>query len=144
MNSLQQKDVSSAEITAIYRSAIPELSGDTLSEKLVSTAGSERAAEFIEKYNYPLVNRKISVRAGYFLSEATRLLASGHYDSCISLASGFSLLTYYIADKNINHSHVKYFDTDLPHMIAERAKRIENIKSLLNPEVVKKNSTRRA
>src|SRR3989338_9366545 len=95
--SIQQKDISSAEITAVYRCAIPGLSRDTLSEKLASPAGKERAAAFIAKYNYPLVNRKISLRAGYFLSEATRLLSSGQYDSCISFASGFSLLLYYTA-----------------------------------------------
>ncbi len=71
----QQEEVSSAEITAVYRCAIPELSSDRHSINLVSPAGKEKAAAFIAKYDYPLVTRKISLRAGYFLSEAVRLLA---------------------------------------------------------------------
>lgn len=131
------KDVSSAEITAIYRCAIPELSQDRLSEKLSSLAGRERATAFITKYDYPLVSRKISICAGYFLSEATRLLASGKYDSCISFASGFSLLLYNIAVKNITYDHIKYLDTDLPHMIKEREHRIQAISHVLDQTVIK-------
>ena len=134
----EQKDVSSAEITAVYRCEIPKLSGDTLSEKLASSAGRERAQAFITKYDYPLVNRKISARAGYFLSQATSLLASGEYDACISFASGFSLLIYYIASQNSIHNNIKYFDTDFSHMIAERQKRITNIYDLLDISILKK------
>ena len=134
----EQKDVSSAEITAVYRCEIPKLSGDTLSEKLASSAGRERAQAFITKYDYPLVNRKISARAGYFLSQATSLLASGEYDACISFASGFSLLIYYIASQNSAHKKIKYFDTDFSHMIVERQKRISNIHDLLDASILKK------
>ncbi len=133
----KSQDVSSAEITAIYRCAIPELSQDNLSIKLSSTAGRERAAAFITKYNYPLVSRKISICAGYFLSEATRLIDSGKYDSCISFASGFSLLLYNIAVKNIVYDHIKYLDTDLPHMVEERERRIHTISNTLDQKVIK-------
>jgi hypothetical protein len=135
-------DVSSAEITAVYRCAHPELSGDTLSEKLASAAGKKRAADFIAKYNYPLVNRKISLCAGYFLSEANRLLTSGQYDSVISFASGFSLLTYYIALKNETRKEIKYYDTDFAHMIDERNQRINGISHLLNADALKRIRTK--
>jgi len=121
-------EVSSAEITAIYRCAIPELSGDILSKYLVSAAGKERAQAFIEKYDYTLAPLKISLCAAYFLNEATRLLATGLYDSCISLASGFSLLIYLIAERNAAIPGIKYFDTDLDHIVDERNIRIDAIK----------------
>ncbi|MCC2624371.1 MAG: hypothetical protein K0R14_244 [Burkholderiales bacterium] len=133
----KQEGVSSAEITAVYRCAVPELSQDKLSEKLSSAAGRQRAAAFITKYNYPLVSRKISVCAGYFLSEATRLIASGKYDSCISFASGFSLLLYNIAVKNLAYNNIQYLDTDLPHMIEERERRINTISHTLDQQVIK-------
>ncbi|MCE3267772.1 MAG: hypothetical protein K0R49_24 [Burkholderiales bacterium] len=131
------QNVSSAEITAVYRCAIPELSQDDLSEKLSSSAGKERAAAFITKYNYPLVSRKISVCAGYFLTETTRLIASGKYDSCISFASGFSLLLYNIAVKNKVFNYIKYLDTDLHHMIEEREHRIHAISHALDQKIIK-------
>ena len=125
-----EKEVSSAEITGVYRCVIPEFSGDTLSDQLVSDAGRYRANAFIEKYQYPLVNQKISLRAGYCLNEAVRLLSSDHYDACISLASGFSLLLYYIAGKTKNMGSIQYFDTDFAHMIQERQQRMSRVKSL--------------
>ena len=39
---------------------------------------------------------------------------------------------------NVAYGDVKYFDTDLPHMIAERTKRINNIKNELNHIVLEK------
>lgn len=124
-----EKEVSSAEITGVYRCAIPEYSGDTLSALLVSEAGKRRANAFIEKYQYPLVNQKISLRAGYFLTEALRLLNSGLYDACISFASGFSLLMYFVAQRS-QMSNIQYFDTDFEHMIQERQKRISQVNQL--------------
>ncbi len=125
-NTGEQKDVSSAELTANYRCAFPELSGDTLSLLLSSNSGRVLAETFISKYNYPLAKRKISVCAGYFLQETTRLIQTGLYDSVISFASGFSLLTYLIADKNPQFSGL-FFDTDLPYMVKQRNERIAAI-----------------
>lgn len=135
MEASEQKDISSAEITAHYRTAIPEISGDKYSQLLTSEAGRIKASAFIDRYHYPLVNRKVSARAGYLLLEANRLLTSGYYDSVISFASGFSMLLYCIAERNLSYSAIQYFDSDLPHMIYERNKRIEVIKDKLNPIV---------
>jgi O-methyltransferase involved in polyketide biosynthesis len=138
----EQADVSSAEFTAIYRSALPALSGDTLSKELASPAGKEKAQAFIDKYAYPLVNRKISLRAGYFLAEASALINSGNYDACISLASGFSLLSYYIAQQTTGQSGINYFDTDLSHMLNERNSRIKLIKQQLDQTILAKIHTK--
>lgn len=89
-------NTSSAELTAHYRCAFPELSHDSISQLL---APDTSAKAFIEKYHYELAPRKISVLAGFFLDQATELLNSGKYDSVISFASGFSMLTYLIAQQ---------------------------------------------
>lgn len=131
-------NASSAELTANYRCAFPELSGDNLSLLLSSDAGRLLAETFATKYNYPLVRRKISVCAGYFLQEATRLIQTGLYDSVISFASGFSLLSYLIAEKNPQFSGV-FFDTDLPHMVEQRNERLATIAEMhITPKVVRK------
>lgn len=137
-NKDKQQDLSSAELTVNYRCAFPELSGDKLSFLLSSNAGRQLAGDFISKYDYLLVGRKISVCAGYFLKEVTRLIETGLYDSVISFASGFSLLTYLIAEKNPNFPGL-FFDTDLPYMITERNKRIEAMdKTNLDPNILNK------
>jgi hypothetical protein len=137
-NENKPTDVSSAELTANYRCAFPELSGDKLSLLLSSDAGRLLAENFIAKYNYPLVTRKISVCAGYFLQEATRLIQTGLYDSIISFASGLSLLTYLIAKKNPQFSGV-FFDTDFPYMIEQRNERIAAIADkALDSKILKK------
>jgi hypothetical protein len=125
-NTSKQQELSSAELTANYRCTFPELSGDTLSLLLSSDSGSALAEAFVSKYTYPLVTRKISVCAGYFLQEATRLIQTGLYDSVISFASGLSLLTYLIAEKNPQFSGL-LFDTDLPYMVKQRNERIAAI-----------------
>lgn len=103
-----------------------------------SDEGRLLAETFIAKYNYPLVRRKISVCAGYFLQEATRLIQTGLYDSVISFASGCSLLTYLIAEKNPQFSGA-FFDTDLPYMVEQRNERIAAIADkLLDSKILKK------
>lgn len=47
METPNQKDISSAEMTAIYRTAIPEISGDRLSQLLSSEAGKIKAQAFL-------------------------------------------------------------------------------------------------
>lgn len=133
MSTAEEKvSISSAEMTAIYRSQFPAISGDSLSKKLASLAGEQKAQEFSDKYQYPLIYRKISARAGFLLSEASRLVASNVYDSVISFASGFSLLTYYIA-KNIPEStRVNFVDTDLESILTTRETRLTRISKLLS------------
>lgn len=132
----KNKDLSSAELTANYRCAFSELSGDNISHYLSSVAGRELAKDFISKYNYPLARRKISVCAGYFLKEASRLIKTDRYDSVISFASGFSLLVYLIAKNNLVSPNFTFYDTDLPHMIEERNKRIELAKDKLDIKIL--------
>lgn len=122
------QEISSAELTANYRCAFPELSGDNISLYLSSKAGKDLAEAFVAKYHYPLARRKISVCVGYFLQQADRLIKTGKYDSVISFASGFSLLVYLIAKKNPTPAEFIFYDTDFPHMIEERNKRISVIK----------------
>lgn len=118
---MTNENVSSAEVTAYMRSQKPNLTHDNLSHHLVSKAGIKKHHEFVDGMNYPLGTRKIMARAGFFYEQALQLLKSGHYDSCISLASGFSMLTSLLANQT---SNVIYYDVDLPHMVTERKKRI--------------------
>lgn len=120
--------LSSAEMTAYWRSAYHNISKDHLSREIATEEGIDKALQFEHQYHYPLVGRKVSVRARFFLDEATRLINTNKYDSCISLASGFSLLTTCI-NKNINQSirSIKFIDTDLREIIDERNKRLDKL-----------------
>lgn len=124
--SIESNNISSAEMTAYWRSLFPKFSHDPYSIHLASPDGILKAKEFEQKFDYPLVGRKVSVRAGYILKKAKELLSTGEYDSCISLASGFSLLTYCIArDLGDAAQSITFYDTDFSHMIKERKKRIQ-------------------
>lgn len=137
LNEIQQKDISSAEMTACYRSSEPSLSGDSLSVELASEGGIAKAKAFIDEYDYPLVERKVSVRAGYALQCIIGLMSANRYDSCISFGSGFSLLTYYAAFKlHENNPDAIFIDTDLPHMIEERNSRINKINAKLDESII--------
>lgn len=118
---MTNENISSAEVTAYMRSQKPELTHDNLSHHLVSKAGIKKHHEFVDGMNYPLGTRKIMARAGFFYEQALQLLQSGNYDSCISLASGFSMLTSLLSNQT---SEITYYDADLPHMLTEREKRI--------------------
>ena len=126
-------DISSAEMTAYYRSVFENISKDNISSLLVSKEGIAKAKAFDAKYNYELVYRKISLRAGFFYEEALDLLKTGCYDSCISFASGFSTLTYTIRKRLVElndiYSSIKFIDSDLPHIIHERNSRFEELLS---------------
>lgn len=135
MNSID-KDISSAEMTAYWRSLYPTFSHDNASEKLASSLGIAKAHEFEKKFDYPLIGRHISVRAGFIFETASALLSTNQYDACISLASGFSLLNYYLAEKHCAQDNIDYIDTDLPHMVAERKRRMD---SLINTSDIKEN-----
>lgn len=142
LNSFNNTVISSAELTAYWRSAFPQLSGDSLSARLVTAAGVNMAEEFAQVNHYPLIKRHISVRAGYMLQQTTRLLLTQQYDSVISLASGFSLLSYYIALAMYRHaSQLRIIDTDLPLMLSARKIRLAKIKTLLNAEAFSKITT---
>ena len=130
------KDVSSAEITAIYRSSLPHISGDFLSAQLIQEPGRTRAAAFIEKYNYPLVQRKIALSSSFCRQQANRLLATGLYDSVISFASGFSLLTYYIKKDNPKLTNIVYYDTDLENMASERMNRLHLLRDSVDMDAL--------
>ena len=125
-------NISSAEMTAYWRSLHPSVSNDNISQYLASPAGIEKAKQFEKQFNYPLVGRKVSVRAGFFLREAVEALKTGEYDACISLGSGLSLLPLLIKQQLPQKlaEEVTFYDTDLPYMIEMREKRIAELKSL--------------
>ena len=119
------KQISSAEMTAYWRTVDSKLSGDSLSRSLATAEGIAKAKLFEKNINYPLIGRAISVRAGYFLRQAVTLLQSGKYDACISFASGFSLLTSYIQQAVANPA-IQFYDTDLATMITLRQSRLDS------------------
>lgn len=124
----ESANISSAEMTAYWRSLFPELSHDSYSIRLASTEGILKAKEFEKKFDYPLVGRKVSVRAGFILEKAKELLSTGQYDACISFASGFSLLTYCIASElGEKAEFITFYDSDLLHIIEERNHRIQTL-----------------
>ncbi len=129
--------IGSAEMAAYWRSSFPAFSRDYLSARLVSAEGVEKALAFEKNYNYPLAPRKVSVRAGYILQQSTRLLMTGRYDSCISLVSKFSLLTYYIAAtvKQLLPD-LQIIDTDSPMVLNKRIERLAEMADVLAPEIL--------
>ncbi|HLX54590.1 MAG TPA: class I SAM-dependent methyltransferase [Aquella sp.] len=124
---MQNENISSAEMTAFWRSEYPKLSHDSLSKFLSSPEGIRKSHEFETKYNYPLIGRKVSVRAGWFLEEAVYLLKTGYYNSCISLGSGLSMLTYYLSKYAMANKNLSFLDVDMEEMIAARTKRISSL-----------------
>ena len=140
--STTDKNISSAEMTAYWRSQYPWLSGDKLSVSLASKEGIAKAHEFEEKFNYPLVSRKVSVRAGFFLKQTVDLLLTGKFDACISFASGFSLLGYYIATAIQNtYPEITVIESDLPNIIQARSARLESMVDQLNKDALSKLKT---
>ncbi len=115
--------ISSAEMTAYWRSVFPTISLDPISIRMASQAGIDKAEDIVMQLNYPLLPKKISVRARYMFDNAVKLLQTGNYDACISFASGFSLLISLIKNAFPSTS-IQFFDTDLPHMMIERKNRL--------------------
>jgi O-methyltransferase involved in polyketide biosynthesis len=130
----ESKMISSAEMTALWRSCEPEISNDYLSKHMVSKAAKQKSDAFIQQKNYPLITRKISVRAHYFYTQAKDLLASNTYDAIISFASGFSLLVYILGLES--PQNIKLYDTDLQCIISERKKRIQHIDDKLENAIL--------
>jgi hypothetical protein len=60
---LEDGNISSSEMTAYWRSLYPAHSKDNISKHLASSDGILKAQQFEKKYNYPLVGKKVSVRA---------------------------------------------------------------------------------
>ena len=134
-------EISSAELTAQTRSGVPALSGDPDSLLLASPAGKAKTQAFMDEFDYGLMPRLVSTRAGYMLGEATRLLESGKYDACISFASGFSLLLYQIAKRLSSADQIQFFDTDLASMIDVRRDRITAVQQQLDVSVLQQIKT---
>jgi O-methyltransferase involved in polyketide biosynthesis len=124
--------LSSAEMTAYWRSQEPDLSGDWLSGRLSSQAGRKLADEFRDRV-YPLVERHLAIRNRFFKSRVTRLLDRGVFDACISLGSGLSLLTSYLAAESANT--VRFYDLDEPAMYEVRQQRLQLVEREFDPSV---------
>jgi hypothetical protein len=134
-NVLTEKEISSAEMTAAWRCDEPELSRDQISKLIVSNEGLQKARSY-QATQYPFASRHFSLRAGYFLQQACKLLSSGHYNALISIGSGLSLLTHCIvAEFEKQHPEGQLFilDTDLPSMINTRIIRMEALAKNLSP-----------
>lgn len=116
--------LTSAEMTAYWRSQYPELSGDRMSAILVSKEGIKLANNFKEQV-YPLIEHHLALRNRFFFTRALRLLKTGKYDVCISIGSGLSLLNHYLADEIPN---VIFHDMDLPEVLRMRNERLLKIK----------------
>ena len=116
--------LTSAEMTAYWRSQDPELSGDRLSSLLVSKEGIQLANNFKEQA-YPLIEHHLALRNRFFFTRASRLLKTGRYDACISIGSGLSLLNHYLADATPN---IIFYDMDLPEVLQMRNERLLKIK----------------
>lgn len=121
---MRNPNIYSAEMTALLRCSYPTISNDTISQFLVSSIGIRNTHQFLVNFNYPLMTRLISVRAGFFLNESIRLLSTGQYDACVSIASGFSLLTYIISQSI--PKNIAFIDCDLQDMVEERQRRIQS------------------
>ena len=140
MNEIQRNQINSAEMTAYWRTSESIISNDSLSVNLVSQEGINNAHTFVEKLNYHCVSRLISVRARYFFDQAVQLLKTGKYDSCISLASGFSLLNDNILNTN-EFNEIKFYDSDLAHVIQVRKNRMDTFINKSNIKFHKNNKT---
>ncbi len=120
-----ERPVSSAELTALWRSLHPSISHDNLSIHMVSDKAKHQSDVFIEMHHYPLISRKISARAGYIFNEALHLIRNYHCDSVLSFACGYSLLGLLISLASPHPIHV--IDTDLPLILADRQQRLKNL-----------------
>ena len=140
MNEVQFNQVNSAEMTAYWRTSEPQISNDLFSINLVSESGIKNALKFEEQLDYHCVSRLISVRARYFYDQAVKLLKTGNYDSCISFASGFSLLNDNIAYAN-EFDHIKFYDSDLEHVVHVRKNRINDIVKHHNKKFIQNSKT---
>ena len=122
-------DISSAEMTGHWRSMEPNLSGDVHSTKMATPEGRAKAIDY-QSTKYPFASRHFSLRAGYFLSSALRLLfqPEADYDSVLSLGSGFSLLTYTIALalRSKDRTRELYIlDSDIDKILKARQEKLE-------------------
>jgi O-methyltransferase involved in polyketide biosynthesis len=114
--------VSTNQVVAFFRSNFPEISLDSLSEKLCSTEGRIFAQQHAQMY--PLGGFHVSLRSRYFLESVLKRKNKNH-DAYVSIGSGLSLLSYQLAEKI--GSQWKYFDSDLPDVITERVSAISTI-----------------
>lgn len=125
---INDKAISSAEMTAHWRSAEPKLSADLYSTLMATEAGRNKA-DIYQKNQYPFAARHFSLRAGYFMNSALKLLfrPDSDYDSILSIGSGFSLLTYTIAlafRKNESEKELYILDSDIQKILESRRTRL--------------------
>jgi hypothetical protein len=123
---LRGTSVSSAEMTAVWRSSTAKISLDALSGALSSQDGRNLAGVFRDDV-YPLIERHLTVRARFFLENGVGLMRHGNFDACISLGSGLSMLTTGIHSRVMQdrRGDAPYFvDADVPRMIALRRERL--------------------
>ena len=125
--------ISTNQITALFRSAFPEISMDRLSEKLCSHEGRLMAEKFAELY--PLGPLHVSLRSRFFLDECLKNLKTTH-DAFISIGSGLSLLSYQLAERT-EHT-IKFIDTDLEEIVEDRKHSLNKIKEELYEKTQKK------
>ncbi len=116
--------LTSAEMTAYWRSQDPVLSGDRLSALLVSKEGINLANNFKDQV-YPLIEHHLALRNRFFFTRASKLLKTGKYDACISIGSGLSLLNHYLAEEIPDAT---FYDMDLPEVLKMRETRLLNVK----------------
>lgn len=117
--------VSSAEFTGLWRSAYPTISYDNLSKFLISQQAKEQSKRFIKHHNYPLIERKISARAGYIFNQAVHLVENYHCNSIISLACGYSMLGFLI--KQQVQRPIDIVNTDLLSILESRQSRYQQL-----------------
>ncbi|MBI2082348.1 MAG: class I SAM-dependent methyltransferase [Deltaproteobacteria bacterium] len=122
--------LTSAEMTAYWRSRYPELSGDRWSALLVSKEGIKLANRFKTEV-YPLIEHHLALRHRFFFNRAAALLRSGHYDSCISIGSGLSLLVPYLTEVA---PKLCYYDADLSEVLEMRETRLKKVKEKFKNE----------
>ena len=67
------------------------------------------------------------MRAGWCQKQAIKLILTKQYDACISLGSGFSLLTYHVANQTSRVQNIRFVDVDLKEIISERSARITSL-----------------
>jgi O-methyltransferase involved in polyketide biosynthesis len=125
------KDISSAEMTAHWRSMEAQFSADPYSTHMATDAGRAKANEYLSK-QYPFAVRHFSLRAKYFRQNALMLLfkPGADYDSILSLGSGFSLLTYTIAlafRAGDSQRKIYVLDSDIPKILQARQEKLKKL-----------------
>ncbi len=127
-------NITSAEMTAVWRSTEPLLSCDNYSVMLASSEGKKKALDF-QNHIYPLVSRHLSVRAGYIHRLANDIIKNRNIETCVSLGSGFSSLLHTLVQKE---PKLVAIDTDLATVLSTRTQRLKKLNGLVDNSVLQK------